>query len=134
MDSPYRCISGICACEGFVDAKPIGPAESAYRDAYERGIRRGAPGLAFGVSGRVGSILGGIARVHAIANGAPLTGASLLTWIEQSAFEFRQATADAPQYWSGWQPFAFAKWINMRAALPAAKEAPTRLQPLAPRR
>lgn len=131
---PFRCISGICACEGFVDAAPrsVGPAEQAYRDAYERGIRRGAPGLAFGVFGRVGAVLGGVARVHAVTNGAPITGAELLRWIEQTAFEFRRATADAPQYWSGWQPFAFAKWINMRGALTAQKESGR--QPLAPRR
>lgn len=105
-----------------------------YRQAYERGIRRAASDPFVMVGTRVGSTLGAVAREHAIVNGVLLTGEALLVWIEQNAFDFRTATANEPQYWSGWQPFAFVRWINMRVARSTASPINPNLQPLAPRR
>jgi len=129
-------------CESFLahaDIAPTSkrepaPAETAYAQAYTRGILRAAPLNTFCIVGRVGAILGTVARAHALDGGAPITGDALLVWIERAAFEFREATASTPHYWSGWQPFAFAKWMNMRGAQVAPKEIAARLQPLAPRR
>lgn len=133
---------GFCLCDAFLSADDIAPttrrqatpSEGAYREAYERGIRRAAPQPFCIVGTRVGSILGPVAKAHAIVDGKPITGAALLVWIEDAACEFRKATAGEPQYWSGWAPYAFAKWQNARVAVEVKPEAPTRLQPLVPRR
>ncbi len=140
-DSP-GCADYICACLGFIDADDIAPtvkrqatpSEGAYREAYTRGILRAAPQPFAVIGTRVGSILGTVAKAHATADGKPITGQALLAWIEDAACAFRKATSGDPQYWSGWQPFAFAKWQNMRVAIVAKPDAPTRLQPIAPRR
>lgn len=130
--------AGFCLCDGFVAApektprKEASASESAYREAYERGIRR-ASSMPFAVLGqRVGSVLGVVARTHA----PTLTGPAALVWIEDQAFAFRNATDAAPQYWSAWQPFAFAKWIGMggTAVKVTPKPQGASLQPLGKRR
>ena len=112
------------------------PSEAMYRQAYERGITAAAPGMTFAIVGqKVGATLGTCVRAHAIVDGKPLTGDAIIAWIEDMAREFRSATADEPQYHGGWQPFNFAKWLNVRNAKPAKpKDDGKRLQPLAPRR
>lgn len=103
-----------------------------YRDAYIRGIKRAAPTHEFVLIGvRLGSMLGTVAAAHS----GGLRGAALLDWIEEQSYQFRLATANEPQYWSGWQPFAFAKWKNIQVANAQAQPkprtgAPSALQPL----
>lgn len=100
-------------------------AEQKYRDAYERGIRRAAPRVPFAVSGKVGGILGPALRAHAVdGSGEPLTGEAVIAWIEREAEAFRNATADRGQFFAGWSPFGFTRWLNERAGEPATARAP----------
>src|SRR5271166_2116742 len=106
-------------------------AEQSYREAYERGIRRAAPGATFAVVGKIGGALGPALRAHALdAERRPLTGEPLLAWIEAEAHAFRLATAERAQYWGGWSVYFFARWLNERAAGPAKTARESRLQPM----
>ncbi len=128
--------SGFCLCDAFLSApeKPhrdATPSETAYREAYERGIRRASSMPFVCLSKKLGSLLGVVAHTHA----PTLQGASVLAWIEEQAFAFRKATDAAPQYWSAWQPFAFARWMGMGGEkMKAPKAQGSQLQPLGKRR
>lgn len=79
-------------------------------EAYSAGIREADPSQPFSIIGqRFGSVIGPIARQHA----PDLKGAEFYAWLRESARKFRTATKDEPQFWGGWQPYAWARWINM---------------------
>lgn len=135
-DTGCHAATGFCLCDAFLSRedvtaapKPPGTAETAYRAAYERGVRRAAPEATFALAGRVGSVLGPALRAHAIdSDDFPLTGDALLAWIEAEAFAFRAATAGSPQFWGGWSVWHFARWLNERAAKHVAPTKSSRLQ------
>lgn len=105
-------------------------AESLYREAYQRGIRRAAPNVTFAVVGRIGSVLGPALRAHALdSDSLPICGEALLAWIEAEAYAFRVATDGRAQYWGGWSAWHFAKWLNERGAKHSPEPA-SRLQPM----
>jgi len=96
-------------------------AEQRYREAYERGIKAAAPRVPFAVSGKVGSILGPALRAHATnGDGKPLEGEAVIAWIERKAEEFRKATSDRGQFFAGWSPYGFTRWLNEHAGEPAS--------------
>lgn len=135
--SEKRCFGdGDCRCSGFLSvddiAKPprkvASDSERMYREAYEAGIREGAPDHPFTVAGqRVGSILGPALREHAKG----IEGPDLLAWIREKACAFRKATAADSVYWGGWQPYQFVKWLNMGdAKKTTGPRATNKLQPM----
>lgn len=123
-------------CAGFLSADEIAKrlrkapsdSERMYREAYEAGIRDGAPDSPFSVFGqKIGSILGPVLREHA----RDITGPDLLAWIREKACAFRKATAADSVYWGGWQPYNFAKWLNMGdAKKPMTGPRESKLQPM----
>lgn len=136
-----QCGNCACSCDGFL-AEPEAhrirlpaPSNAAYREAYERGIRRASSQPFVLVGARVGSLLGPVLRVFAIdANGAPLTGEALLAWLEADAYAFRKATDGKGHYHGHWSIFGYCNWKN-DPAQPAAKVAPVlRKQPGGKRR
>lgn len=116
-------------------AKPEKKAPSSsdklYREAYEDGIRTAAPGQSFCVVGqKVSAVIGGAASQHAKGpTGEALTGPGLIAWIREKAREFRVATVERPELWGGWQPYAWARWLNMGERSPVSAK-PSMLQPM----
>lgn len=109
-------------CAGFIGPEDVAKppkrvpstSERLYKEAYESGIREGAPQIPFHLSGaRVGSMLGTAAAAHAKdGDGNPLGGSELLVWIREKAREFRKATDGDPKF-TGWEPIHFGRWLNM---------------------
>lgn len=126
------CYETGCECRAFIGpadvAKPLrkapSSAEAMTAEAYSAGIREAAPNQPFSIVGqRIGSIVGPVARQHAPG----LKGAEFYVWLRESAREFRRATAHEPQFWGGWQPYNWAKWMNMGRKVGGTK--PSLLQP-----
>ena len=133
------CTEG-CGCVGFIGpddvAKPPRKAASTSErlaaEAYTAGILDAAPGQPFTLQGqKLGATLGRAAAAHAKgADGQPLRGADVAAWYRATARAFRAATDAEPQYWGGWQPFYFEKWLNMgRRAMSTSGGRTNMLQP-----
>lgn len=117
-------------------APPKGSADSAevrYAEAYTLGIQEGEPGATWTLSAAdsraIGSTLGPALRAHAIERGIAIRGDALITWIRRTVAEFRRTTAHEGQYWSGWTPRAFARWLNQRSSASRSTAQPAARRP-----
>lgn len=89
-------------------------AEDRCREAYETGIRTSRPGERFVIAGKAFfSLLGRVVAEHARGpDESKFGGDALVVWFQERAEEFGRTVE--PEYAGGYQPHAFAKWINAR--------------------
>lgn len=133
-----QCLVDGCECAGFMSLaarvpKVADPSAVRYADFYSRGILDAARSetwvLSPADSRSIGATIGPALAAHARdSSGAPIVGELLLTWLWDAARLFRRETADRADFWGGWSPRHFVRWLNTRSSAPkgTAQPAPGR--------